>query len=96
MQRCPIRPGLAAAFACLVLALSAPGCNALGLGKNKDGADQPTFYDEFFSGKDEADAIASSRESDPAAPARMHRRNRLPGGLSPEAREIERGSFNIY
>lgn len=95
MQRCLIRPGVV--VVCLVLAASASGCNALGLGKNKNGqSDQPTFYDEFFSGKDEADAIASSSEPDTAAPARMHRRNRLPGGLSSEAREIERGSFNIY
>jgi hypothetical protein len=95
MQRYPIRLGVV--VVCLVLAASASGCNALGLGKNKDRqSDQPTFYDEFFSGQDEADAIASSKETDPAAPARMHRRNRLPGGLSSEAREIERGSFNIY
>ena len=94
MERCPVR--IALTVACLLMALTASGCNSLGLGKNKDSrSDQPTFYDEFFSGKDEADAIASSGSSD-LAPARMHKRNRLPGGLSSEAREIERGSFNIY
>lgn len=95
MERCPILQRLT--VACLLLAVAAPGCNSLGLGKGKDSqSEQPSFYDEFFSNKDEKEAIASSSSTDPTAPAKMHRRNRLPGGLSPEAREIERGSFNIY
>jgi hypothetical protein len=94
MERCLIRIGLA--VACLTLATTAPGCNSLGLGKGKDArSDGSSFYDEFFSGDDEAEALSSARETD-AAPSRIHKRNRLPGGLSSEAREIERGSFNIY
>lgn len=95
MERCPLRNGLT--VACLCLAVTASGCNALGLGKGKDSqTDQPSFYDEFFSEKAEREAISSSGSTDVSAPAKMHRRNRLPGGLSSEAREIERGSFNIY
>ncbi|RUL86293.1 hypothetical protein [Tautonia sociabilis] len=92
MERCPVRIALAAA--CLCLAAASPGCNALGLGKGKDAqSDQAPFYDEFF-GQDDPPISSSVPEDE--APTRLFKRNRLPGGLSSEAREIERGSFNIY
>ncbi len=96
MERCPVRIGPAVAG--LLLAAIASGCNALGPGKDAR-AGEPTFYDEFF-GPDEvveaAPSSADEADEDGAASPRFFKRNRLPGGLSPEAREIERGSFNIY
>lgn len=94
MERCPIRIG-PRALACLMAAAVVPGCNALGNGKDAQSG-QPAFYDEFFGQQDEAAEPVSATEDEDAARLRFFKRNRIPGGLSPEAREIERGSFNIY
>ena len=93
MQRCPIRIGLA--VACLLLAATGPGCQSLGLSREDDSSDPPAFYDEFF-GEDDTPDVATTTTPGEAPPSRLFKRNRIPGGLSPEAREIERGSFNIY
>ena len=89
MERCTVRFGLVAvsAGACLV---AVTGCETLGLRK-ADGPDkkQPAFYDEFL----ESDEVAEATSERPPS---IFKRNRLPGGLSEEARAIERDTFNIY
>jgi predicted small secreted protein len=97
MERSPVRFG-PATLACLLMLVAAiaSGCNALGRGKDAQSG-QPAFYDEFFGQDAEAEAgPVSATEDEDAARRRFFKPNRLPGGLSPEAREIERGSFNIY
>ncbi|QDV32288.1 hypothetical protein [Tautonia plasticadhaerens] len=94
MERSPVRFG-PAIFACplMLVAAIAPGCNALGRGKDAQSG-QPAFYDEFFGEESEAEPVSATEDED-AARLRFFKSNRLPGGLSAEAREIERGSFNI-
>ena len=89
MEGCTVRIGLVLACACL--AASGAGCESLGLRDGKDaGSDQPAYYDEFFDSNDDVEEASSD------GPSKVFKRNRLPGGLSSEARSIERESFNIY
>ena len=89
MERCAVRIGRLLAWSCL--AAMGPGCESLGLRDGRGArSEEPASYDEFFDDTDEAEQAKSDE------PARIFRRNRLPGGLSPEARSIERESFNIY
>ena len=89
MERCLVRFGLAIGCACL--AIAGAGCESIRPSIFRRGQeardDRPAFYDEFF----EEDDAASD-----GSPKGLFKNNRLPGGLSSEAREIERGSFNIY
>ena len=89
MQRSAVRIGRLLAWSCL--SAMGTGCESLGLREGRDArSEAPASYDEFFDDTDDIDPASSDE------PPRIFRRNRLPGGLSSEARSIERGSFNIY
>ena len=89
MERCAVRIGRLLAWSCL--SVLGTGCESLGLREGRDArSEAPASYDEFFDDADDVEQASSD------GPDRIFRRNRLPGGLSSEARSIERGSFNIY
>lgn len=89
MERPVVRIGLAIGCACL--AAAGLGCESIrpaGHRRAEPPAGTPSaFFDEFL---DQDDAPAEG------SPSKIFKNNRLPGGLSAEAREIERNSFNIY
>lgn len=90
MERRWIR--LASVCGCLV-GLALTGCGALGSrwarrGAADDVVERTTAYDAY---------LEDAASDDPAAadPKRIFKPTRRPGGLSREAREIERDTFNI-
>ncbi|CAN5809240.1 hypothetical protein BH23PLA1_BH23PLA1_26830 [soil metagenome] len=89
MERRTKRLGLWVACACLSLS----GCEGLrsqGLrGNSRGDSVRPSVYDDYL-------GQADDEPRSPEDPRGFFQRTRRPGGLSDEARSIERDIFNIY
>jgi hypothetical protein len=87
MQRWQKIRALAPAGLAVVAAAAFTGCEPMrSLGLRQDAASE---------GESAYEQIAGSSATDPEDPKSIFRGKRIPGGLSDEAREIER-EFNVY